>query len=399
MICTLRKVGAALGAVLHAVAGGGRWVIVVLVAVGAYFVFFRPAERVGPEPQAGGAAAGPVAPARTVTAERGEVALYEEAVGTVRSRMRVAVAAQVTARVLSVAAQAGATVRAGDPLVVLDGRELAARFAQAKEGLAAADAARGRAQQAKVQGEARLTQARARHERVKGFVEKGAATTEQMEAAEADFLSAQAAVADAVAAIAAAEARHQEAREAVTEAEVGVGHATIGAPIDGVVAERSVEPGDLAWPGRTLLVVLDPHALRLEAQVREGLIARVAKGVQFPVELPGAGRTVTGTVAEILPSADPQSRTFEVRVDFDPGAGVYPGMFGRLRFPTGKREVVRLAAAAVVRVGQLETVLVRDGARWSRRLITTGAAFEGGQVEVLSGLAGGETVGLPEERR
>jgi hypothetical protein len=48
----------------------------------------------------------------------------------------------------------------------------------------------------------------------------------------------------------------------------------------------------------------------------------------------------------------------------------------------------------VVRVGQLETVVVREDTRWTRRMVTTGVAFDDGSVEVLSGLAGGETIGL-----
>jgi len=100
----------------------------------------------------------------------------------------------------------------------------------------------------------------------------------------------------------------------------------------------------------------------------------------------------------VIPTADPLSRTFQVRVDFDRVPGVHPGMFGRLEIPVGTRQAVRIPARAVVRVGQLETVLVREGDRWTRRQVTTGLHLAEGFVEVLSGLAGGETVGLPEAR-
>ena len=106
----------------------------------------------------------------------------------------------------------------------------------------------------------------------------------------------------------------------------------------------------------------------------------------------------------MIPAADPLSRTFTVRADLPRTEGVYPGMFGRLRIPLGEREAVRVPAAAVKRVGQLETVVVRtdgevEGARWERRLVTTGATGDDGWVEALSGLVGGETVGLPEPTR
>lgn len=283
--------------------------------------------------------AGLPAPPRTTIAERRPVAIVEEAVGTVRSRRRVEVAAQVSARVTSVLAQVGDRVAAGAPLVVLDDADFASRFARA----------------------------RSQYERVKKFLAQQAATREQMENAEAEYLQAKAAIE----------------------------HTRIAAPIDGVVAERHVEPGDLAIPGRPLMVVLDAEALRFDAQVREEMIARVALGSTLAVVLPAAGTTVSGTVAEVLPSADPQSRTVEVRVYLEPVARVYPGMFGRLRLPVGEREAVEVPAAAVERVGQLETVLVQSDGRWTRRLITTGTALTDERVEVLSGLAGGETIGLP----
>lgn len=338
------------------------------------------------------------APARTTTVERGVVPLVEEAVGTVRSRTTVAVSSQVSAQVVTVTKRAGAVVRAGEPLVTLDDRELVAKVAQAKHGVESAAAARRRAEQAKAQGEARLTQAKQRHERMQQLAGSRAVTTEAVEAAQADWLSAQASLADAEALISAADAQREQATQVVAEAELAKAHAQIASPIDGVVSDRQVEPGDYAWPGRTLLVVLDPNAQRLEAQVREALLARITTGQHLEVVVPAAGSTSDGTVAEIVPSADPLSRTFTVRVDFGPVAAAHAGMFGRLRVPAGTREIVRVARAAVVRVGQLETVVVDDGGRWERRLVTTGGESEG-RVEILSGLSGGETVGLPAETR
>jgi multidrug efflux pump subunit AcrA (membrane-fusion protein) len=338
---------------------------------------------------------GVAAPARIAQAGRIVRPVYEEAVGTVQSRTRVRVAAQVIARVLEVNADAGQNVQAGAPLVRLDDREFKARLEQARQALAAAEAARERAVQAKARGEALLTQAKARRARIQRLLEGNAATPEQMEAAEAGYLEAEAGVAEAQAAIAASEAQIQQARNVVTEAEVALGHTRIVAPIDGVVAEREADPGDLASPGQTLLVVLDPRSLRLEAQVREGLITRVQRGDTLKVALPAAGRVADGEVAEILPAADPRSRTFRVRVDLDAAPDLYPGMFGRLRIPVGERSVVSLPAAAVVRVGQLELVTVHDGDVWLRRYVTTGRALPDGHVEVLSGLQGDEEVGLP----
>jgi RND family efflux transporter MFP subunit len=227
------------------------------------------------------------------------------------------------------------------------------------------------------------------------LVKSGTVTPELAEAAEADWLSAKASVADAEASVAAAEAQRLQAAEVVAAAEVALGHARIASPITGVVSERAVEPGDLAWPGRTLLVILDPETLRLEARVREALIATVTMGQAYEVGVPAANVTTRGTVAEVVPSADPVSRSFTVRLDLDRAAGLHPGMFGRMRLRVGARAAVSVPRAAVVRVGQLETVVVEEDGRWLRRLVTTGVELDDGRVEVLSGLAGGERVGLP----
>jgi len=337
------------------------------------------------------------APAATARAERARVPAVEEAVGTVQSRRRVELSAQVVARIIEVRVDAGDPAQRGALLVKLDDRELRARADQSRQALAAAEAARDRAVQAKARGDALLSQAKARFERVQSLFKGGAATEQQIEDAEAGFLEAEAGVADAAAAIAAAEAQIQGAKNVVTEAEVALGHAEIASPLDGVVTERLVEAGDLALPGRPLLVLLDPKALRFEADIREGLVARIREGEKLNVEIAAAGATLEGTVSEIIPAADPKSRTFRARIDLPASKGVYPGMFGRLRLPVGELEIVKIPAAALVRVGQLETVVVSGEGGWFRRYVTTGRTLPDGAVEVLSGLGGGEEVGLWEE--
>jgi HlyD family secretion protein len=327
-------------------------------------------------------------------AEKVELPLFEEAPGTVESRRRATVASQGNANVVSVALGAGAPVAAGEELARLDDREPVARLEQARAAVAAAAAARARAIQSRAQADAHQVLADARFARVKSFVEHEAATAEQLEAAEADAKAAHAEVTAAAAAIDAARAEEQRAAAAVAEAEVALAHARVVAPIAGIVVERLVEPGDLAWPGRPLFIVNDPKSLRLSAQVREGLIARLAVGDRLAIVITPGAPPIDGTISELLPTADVRSRTFEVRVDFDAPAGVRPGMFGRLRFPAGRRVVVRAPAKAIRRIGQLDFADVRSADAVERRFVTLGERFDDGTVEVLSGLKGGEELAL-----
>lgn len=371
-----------------------RWLLLLLLcaAVVLYAAGFFGKKRVPPGEEA--RAAGVPFPSATVLAAKARAPVVEDAVGTVRSRRDIAISAQVVAKVAGVTHLAGEAVKAGEELVTLDDREYRARLAQAQEARAAAEAAVARAEQAKLQAEARLTRATSEEKRVASLQQQQAATTQQLEAAQADLADARAAVAGAEAAILAARAQVAQATHVVDEAEIALSHTRILAPIDGVLSQRLVEPGDLASPGRPLLGLLDPAALRLEARVREQLIEFVHAGARLDVELPALQTTVAGTIAEILPSADPASRSFEVRIDLPAGSNARPGMFGRAKLRIGERDVVSAPERAIVRVGQLQTVVVKAGERWTRQLVTTGGRLGDGRVEVLSGLAGGETLGL-----
>ncbi len=312
---------------------------------------------------------GPPPAGRAVAVEKAEMEELLEWPGTVRSRTEARVAAKLMARALEVKVQAGSPVKAGDLLAVLDDRDVRARVDQARSALQSA--------------EAQAAQAEADHARVKGLFEKQAATQRDLEAAEARAKSARAQVA--------------QARDAVKEGEVMTGEAAVRAPFDGIVAERLVEPGDTAVPGRPLFVVHDPLRLRLEAQVPETCAAKAAVGMEVRVRIDALGREVKARIEEISPVADPQSRTFLIKAALPEEKDLRPGTFGRFLQPCGKKTALLVPAAAVARSGQLEMVRVLEDGQARTRHVKTGKAH-GEKVEVLSGLREGEQV-LVEERR
>ncbi|MCB9914647.1 MAG: efflux RND transporter periplasmic adaptor subunit [Planctomycetes bacterium] len=307
------------------------------------------------------------APRQTTQAARVEHALLYRAVGTVESSREVNVAARMPGQVLALHAELGDSVKAGDVLAELDGRDVEARVSQARSGLAAA--------------EAQATQASQALERTRALFGRNAATAAQLEAAESGAAAATAAV--------------EAARQQVTEAEVALGYLKVVAPMDGVVSARPFEPGDLAFPGAALYTLLDPSSLRVAAWVREGALDHVAVGGRYPVEVPSRHLTLESEVVEIVPAVDPRSRSFLVRAALPETQGLQAGMFARLVLEVGQREVVEVDRRAVRAIGQLDTVLVKVGDRWVRRYVTLGVEADG-TVEVLTGLSGGETLGWSE---
>ena len=334
----------------------------------------------------------PFIPVQTTVAEVRETDRMYEAVGTVRPKTETRIEARVTGQVLDVQVRPGDQVTKGALLVSLDSRQMTSRLDQAQQALKTAEAGREQARHALDAARAGFKQAQANYNRVKSYFESQAATAQDLEAAESTFRQAEAGVKRAEEGLAAAEAGILQARAVVNESAISIEYTRILAPEDGVVLKRFVEPGDLALPGKPLVALRTSGALRLEAYVREGLIARVAPGASLEVDIETLDRLVAATVEEIVPYADPNSRTFLVKAAMPPVEGLYPGMFGKLRIPVGRQRIVTVPWSAVRRVGQLELVRVQVGDGWQARHVKTGVRL-GDAVEILSGLDGTETIG------
>lgn len=335
------------------------------------------------------------APDATVTAERATLPQLFDAVGTVKPRTDIRVEAQVTGRVLKVLVRPGDKVKAGDELIVLDSRASQARVERSRQARQAAASMEAQARDMLAAAKADFSKAESTYKRMKQLYDQKVVTAEEMEQSESAFLQAQARLGQAREGLAAARSRDQEAQKVVHEAEIGLGYTTITAQEDGEIAKRLAEPGDLAFPGKELLTLQTGTSLRLEAMVRESLIGQVRLGdtLKVLVSALGSQEPLAGVVDEIEPLADPLTRSFMVKAKLPAMPGLYPGMFGRLRIPRGERETVLVPASAVTRVGQLETVMIKSGDSWESVYVRTGASH-GTRVEILSGLSGGETVGL-----
>ena len=303
-----------------------------------------------------------------VEVERTLEPVVESVSGTVESAIHTTVSSKILARIEDVKVQAGSEVKAGDVLVVLDARDLGARAREAEE--------------ARVAARSQLDLARRESERADELFAQGVAARRDVDRTRSAFQVASAEL--------------ERADQHLRDAEVAVSHGEIRAPVAGRIVDRLAEPGDTAAPGVPLLRIYDPSVLRLEAAVRESLAQNLSVGQPVSVFIEATGERSDGEVEEIVPQAEAGARTFLVKVRFTPHAAVFAGMFGRVDVPAGERERFLVPVAAIERIGQLEFATVA-GAESSleRRLVTTGMRNDRGQVEVLSGLAAGERVGIP----
>jgi len=279
--------------------------------------------------------------------------------GTVESRDRATLTARIDGRVAAIAVAEGAQVAAGQELLRLTDNSAAAGLQQAQR---QRDAAAAQAELA--------NKTLARYQKL--------AAAEAVTPQELDRVTA--AADQARAALAAAQA-------AVAQARTAVGHNRMVAPFAGRVVRQLTRVGATVLPGTPLLLLDRADAWQVRAEVPDS--AALALGQAVTVEL--ADARLDGSVRELLPGADPRSRSQQALIDLPAAPAVRAGLYARvLPVQTGATQLLAPAAAIVTR-GQLTGVYALDGdiLRW--RLVRLGRTV-GARVEVLSGLNAGERV-------
>lgn len=326
---------------------------------------------------------------QTARAVEAEVADTFEAGGVIQARTTATLTARILAPVRDVRVTPGDRVRAGQVLVVLDGRDLGAQ-ARGATASAAAAAQRTEAAQAEVRAaEASLNLARTTFERISGLHQKGSATRAELDEATAALRGAEARAAGAAARAQEAVSALESARAASEAAGTTESFTRIAAPFDGIVTEKLIEPGNMAAPGTPLLRVEDTRGYRLDVRVDESRIGQIQTGGTVAVLVDSAGRDSTpveGAVSEISRAVDADARAFLVKIALPEAPGVRSGMFGRARFQVAPRTALTVPEDAIVRRGQVASVYaVEDGVARLRLVRVRGR-------EVLAGLSEGETV-------
>jgi multidrug efflux pump subunit AcrA (membrane-fusion protein) len=315
-----------------------------------------------------------------------DVASAIDAGGVVQARTTATITARILAPVREIRVSPGDQVRKGQTLIVLDGDDLAAGARAARSAALAAEQG-SKAAAAELQAaEAGLVLARASHDRIAGLQAKRSATAQELDDATATLRSAEARVAGASARALQAASAIESARAASDQARTTGSFATIVAPFDGMVTEKTVEPGNMALPGTPLLRLEDTREFRLEVRVDESRVGQIRNGDIVPVYLGAGTSSITGTVVEVSRAVDADARAFLVKIALPEALGVRSGEFGKARFGGTPRRALTVPASAIVRRGQLTSVFVVDKDVARVRLVNLRES------EVLAGLTESEVV-------
>lgn len=356
---------------------------------------------------------------KVAVATRKDLEQHVVASGRVWVPTRVQIAAQTPGLVVAVAAIEGQRVKAGDLLVQIDDAEARAAVAQAK---AAVDQANARVEQlrrvgaivateALRQAETNLERAETELTRVRRLVESGAlAQTEldnaqrsvdlalaQKTAAEAQRISSTPMGADSRIALTAL----LQAQAQAAGASVRLAQTRIVAHQDGVVLTRSVEPGDVVQPARTLMVLAADAEPQLVFQPDERNLAWIALGQKARASADAYPQHVfDAEVSYIAPSIDPQRGSIEVRLSVaNAPSFLLPDMTVSVDLTVARREKALVVPSDAVRDAAMPApwVFVVEGGGLVRKDVQLGIRGEGA-VEIASGLEEGAVLALPDGR-
>ena len=318
-----------------------------------------------------------------------------EAGGVVAAAETAVVSSRVLAAVTLVAVRAGDRVRAGDVLVRLDARDMAARVQQAAGAARAAEEALVAARGAHAAAAAEHKLAAAWHARIAQLRERNAATAQELDEADARLAAATARSTSAAANIEQAAAYLASMRADADAVSVTESYAVIRAPFDGEVTERLTDPGNLATPGQPLLRIDAAGARRVDVHVDEARAAYVRPGDRVAVLLDEASGSsaapLVGTVVEVARVIAADQRAFTVKIALPRGTAPRTGTFARVRFDGPTYRALVVPDSAVRRQGQLTSVFVIQNGVAHTRLVQTGITASTG-TEIVAGLEPGESV-------
>jgi membrane fusion protein, multidrug efflux system len=354
------------------------WIVVIVVVAVLVFWAFHHGDKSSSQAQSGAggggrrAFTGPV-PITTVTANKGDIGVYLDAIGTVTALYTDAITAQVTGVITAVHYKEGQMVRKGDPLIDIDARQYEAQVTQAQGALE--------------RDQNLLAQAQMDLQRYKDAWAKNAIQRQTLEDQEKVVLQDQGTV--------------KNDQGTLDYDEVQVKYCHITAPISGRVGLRLVDPGNLVTANATttLVVITETQPITVVATISEDNLSEVLQqphqGVNLPLEAwdrANQNKIAAGKVTSFDNQIDTTTGTIKVRASFENKKGeLYPNEFVNTRLQVKTlHDQILLPSSAIQHNGSAAFVYVIQNQQASMRNIKTGVS-DGGNTAV-QGVNAGEIV-------
>ncbi|MFA6956104.1 MAG: efflux RND transporter periplasmic adaptor subunit [Thermoanaerobaculia bacterium] len=318
-----------------------------------------------------------------------------EALGTIRSTTIANLSAKTVGNVTQILVSEGDRVKAGQLLLTIDDRDIAAQQRKAGAGLDETENAIAGADAGRVAAASQAALATATYNRFVQLRERGSVSPQEFEEVEARYRAAVAQKTSADRMYDQMVAKRSQARADADSAAAMLSWTRITSPVDGVVTAKNADVGMQAMPGMSLLTVESTSGYRLDTTVDESRIGSIKQGGKARVTVDSTGAVIDGTIEHVSPALDPSSRSYVVKVSLPPTEGLASGMSARARIKIGETTTISVPKSALVFQGQLTGIWGVDPEGIAHlRFVQTGRDL-GERVEVLSGLGDGDRYASP----
>lgn len=300
--------------------------------------------------------------AQVLTVNLTAMPVFDATPGSVVSEQQVQLTSRIMGYIRDIHVHEGEAVKTGQLLFTIDPSDIQGQVVQARAGHAQAEAALG--------------DAKSDLERFSNLYKEESVPKLQYDKMKLQYSIAQ--------------SQARAARAGLDMAESQLRYAEVRAPIAGVVTKKLASKGDLAAPGRPVLVLENPGMLMVQTSVSSETYALLKPGDTALVEI--SGQALEGKIARLVPAADAMSHTHLVKLNLPDVKGLASGAFARVRFNVGEGQGIAVPKSAILQRAGITGVFVVDGQGVARyRMVRTGED-RNGTVEVSAGLSPGEKV-------
>ncbi len=304
-----------------------------------------------------------VVKANVQTVELGEVALMAVVPGAIVPEQKAQISSRLIGYIKGLEVKVGQTVKRGQLLFSIDSADIKSQIVQANAGYH--------------QAVAGLNDATLDYDRFTQLYKEKSVSKQRYDKIRLQYSIAQQSVA--------------AAKSALNQAKEQLNYANVKAPFAGVIVDKMAVAGDLASPGKPIVVIENTASLIVQTEVAGDLFAVLKMGDEATVLVEGQSGPLVGTVYTLVSSANPKTRTHTVKLSLPVINDVNSGTFARVSFKRGVRYTMMIPKSAVVNRAGIDGVFINKDGKAFFHMVRTGLDI-GDKVEIQAGLALGDQI-------
>lgn len=332
---------------------------------------------------------------KAAAAEKHKIQAALDVAGVLVPTQTVNIVSKISGQVTSLNLDVGSTVKAGDTLITLETKALDAQLQQAEAALQSAEVAVQSAGDQADQAKINLSSAQKAFDRTKALYDSGAAPQSQLDdvSSKLDIAKKQYEIATSTAQKQ-AQASVNTAQANINSIKVQLENATITSPINGIITNRNINPGEIASPGAALLTIADTSTLKLKGTVSQDKVPHLQVGQEINVSVDiYPGKVFTGQINNIGPMSVGTGEYFPIEISIKNSGDIKAGLSAHASINMASDEGIIVPVSAVGSNNSQNYVFVIKNNVVSKRTVTIGLKNDK-EVQILKGLESGEQVAV-----